>query len=166
MAKRYLSAAETAKLVRAELKEAFPKFKGFSVTSKTYSGGASINVSWTDGPTAPMVDAIVKKFAGSTFDGMVDLKTHHDSLYKGEVVSFGADYVFTNRKESVEFMKMVMARGLTKFGAEQLEDARIALRETNGHTYIESGYGHGIAYWFNRMRQNMLPNGVVVELKA
>jgi hypothetical protein len=40
---KYLSAAETAVLVRAELKAAFPGVK-FSVKTHTYAGGASIDV--------------------------------------------------------------------------------------------------------------------------
>lgn len=43
MATKYLSCAETAKLIRQALKEAFPDMK-FGVRSKTYSGGASIDV--------------------------------------------------------------------------------------------------------------------------
>jgi hypothetical protein len=70
----YLTAAETAKLVRKALKEAFPKEK-FSVRSHTYAGGASIRIGWTDGPQTADVDTVVGKFAGSGFDGMIDLKT-------------------------------------------------------------------------------------------
>ena len=47
----YLRCAETAKLLlRAALKEAFPEV-AFSVRSRTYAGGASIDVTWRDGPT-------------------------------------------------------------------------------------------------------------------
>ncbi|WP_338423309.1 LPD29 domain-containing protein, partial [Xylella fastidiosa] len=49
MATKYLTCAETAKLVRKALKESFPDIK-FSVKSSNYSGGASIRVSWIDGP--------------------------------------------------------------------------------------------------------------------
>ena len=74
----YLSAADTAKLVRAALKRSFPgtRFPGtrFSVRSKTYSGGASIDVSWMDGPTSKLVDGIAGQFVGGRFDGMTDMK--------------------------------------------------------------------------------------------
>lgn len=43
----YLTVAEVAKLVRRSLNEAFPGVK-FSVRSKSYSGGASIRVKWTE----------------------------------------------------------------------------------------------------------------------
>lgn len=125
-----LSCADTAKLVRGVLKRTFPGQK-FSVRSNTYSGGASIDVSWTDGPTEKQVDAAVRVFSGADFDGMVDLKTYnrHWLLPDGTVqvasaggqgstrpeylsdppspnarlVSLGADYVFTQRKASDEF---------------------------------------------------------------
>jgi hypothetical protein len=70
----YLSCADTAKLARKALKEAYPHQK-FSVRSSTYSMGASIRVGWTDGPQTADVDKVVGCFAGSGFDGMIDLKT-------------------------------------------------------------------------------------------
>lgn len=89
---RYLSCAETAKLVRAALKQAFPGQK-FSVRSRTYAGGASIDVSWTDGPQSADVDVLVTRYAGAGFDGMIDLKTlNHDWLYPdGHVESFQSE---------------------------------------------------------------------------
>lgn len=125
---RYLRVAETAKLVRAALKPAFPGIK-FSVTSSSYSGGASIRVGWTDGPTTRAVDRIVGPFAGAGFDGMIDLKTGKTTWYcpthhartaenyghsyasqngpvdsrccaKAELVHMGADYVHTSRAYS------------------------------------------------------------------
>ena len=97
----YLSCAETAKLVRAALKNAFPGVK-FSVTSKTYSGGASINVGWIDGPSEPEVETVSKRFSGATFDGMQDLKSYHTSTHPvtGETVRYGADFVFSQRDYS------------------------------------------------------------------
>jgi len=69
----YLGVVDTAKLVRKALKREFPGFK-FSVRSDSYSMGASIDVSWTDGPTEAQVDEIVSDYRGSRFDGMIDLK--------------------------------------------------------------------------------------------
>ena len=128
---RYLSCAETAKLVRKALKQEFPSVK-FSVRSKTYSGGASINVRWTDGPTEKDVKAIAGVYAGGEFDGMIDMAFHvltwllpdgsaawgkspgtggqrgscPDYDYEkphpdAELVSMGADYVFCNRDYTV-----------------------------------------------------------------
>ncbi|WP_417244354.1 LPD29 domain-containing protein [Celeribacter sp.] len=69
----YISTTDTAKLIRATLKDKFPRTK-FSVKSSKYAGGASISVSWEDGPTAALVEAHVEAFAGSGFDGMCDMK--------------------------------------------------------------------------------------------
>lgn len=73
----HLSCAETAKAVRAALKRAFPTTK-FSVRSSHYSMGASIDVTWTDGPTSKQVDAVVKVYEGAGFDGMIDMKYHKE----------------------------------------------------------------------------------------
>jgi hypothetical protein len=75
--KEYLSCAVTAKLVRGALKRAFPGVK-FSVRSHVYSGGASIDVRYTDGPTKAAVEAITSQFAGGGFDGMIDMAFHYN----------------------------------------------------------------------------------------
>src|SRR6185503_87193 len=80
---RYITVTETAKLVRAALKAAFPVVK-FSVTSKSYSGGASISVGWVDGPTEASVRAVTGQYQGATFDGSIDLKEYHSSTLNGE----------------------------------------------------------------------------------
>ena len=93
---RYISVVETAKMLRAALKEAFPGVK-FSVRSSSYSMGASINISYTDGPSAEQVRAITGNFEGSYFDGMTDYKGLNYSSVNGEEVRFGADFIFVNR---------------------------------------------------------------------
>jgi hypothetical protein len=94
----YLSCAETAKLLRAALKQHFPGIK-FSVRSDTYSGGASIRVAWQDGPLTRAVNDVADAFSGATFDGMIDLKSYKDPVLIGaEHVHMGADYVFCNRE--------------------------------------------------------------------
>jgi hypothetical protein len=127
-----LTCAETAKLVRKDLKEAFPATK-FSVRSDTYAGGASIRVRYTDGPTQREVETVIGKFAGADFDGMIDLKTHREHWVTdaGEVsiartyggqeggrnypeppegatrVHFGADFVFADRELSPAFVESI-----------------------------------------------------------
>ena len=97
--KQYLTCAETAKLVRAALKESFPGVK-FSVRSSVYSGGASIRVGYTDGPTSDEVNAVAKTFEGAYFDGMIDYKgcVYHE--INGKSVRMGANFVFVNRSFS------------------------------------------------------------------
>ena len=77
METKYLSCAETAKLVRIALKKNFPGVK-FSVRSSVYSGGASIDVSWVLGPTTKEVDAVAGQYESADFDGSIDMETHYD----------------------------------------------------------------------------------------
>ncbi|MCJ2129240.1 LPD29 domain-containing protein [Methylobacterium sp. E-045] len=95
--RRYLSCAETAKMIRTALKQAFPEIK-FSVRSSNYAGGASIRVGWVDGPRTAQVEAIAKTFSGASFDGMQDLKSSNTHTVDGQPVRFGSDYVFCNRE--------------------------------------------------------------------
>jgi Large polyvalent protein associated domain 29 len=59
---RYISAAETARLVRADLKVAFPGVT-FSVKSSTYSMGSHVDVKWT-GTTSCYDHAVVVESEG------------------------------------------------------------------------------------------------------
>jgi len=143
--KRYLTAAETAKLVRKALKSAYPSTK-FYVTSSTYSGGASIDINWVDGPTTKQVDKTVAAYRGAGFDGMVDLKFNYDAYLMpdgtatiakcdgsgctfdsyenpkphpdAELVSFGADFIHTSRHHSPEFVRRVAAEIAEQTGWE------------------------------------------------
>jgi hypothetical protein len=76
---QYLTTADIAGLIRSALKSSFPDHK-FSVTSKSYSGGSSINIGWTDGPTTAEVDAVSGSYETKSFDGMIDL-AHTASLW-------------------------------------------------------------------------------------
>lgn len=146
MERKYLSAAETAKLIRKQLKANFPETK-FWVTSETYSGGASIDIHWIDGPSSKAVDRIVKGYEGADFDGMIDLKEYKTSWlnpdgsailahYEGTQdshgshpdahnpapshdaieVHFGADFIFTHRHYSPEFAKPIVKAVCDEFG--------------------------------------------------
>lgn len=117
MSKKYLSCAETAKLVRAALKESFPGVK-FSVTSSTYSMGASINVKYQDGPTNDQVKKVISPFEGSYFDGQQDYKGLNYNSMDGEEISFGADFIFSNRKYSVEFLTVMARTVKAQYGIE------------------------------------------------
>jgi hypothetical protein len=101
---KYLTCAETAKLVRAALKESFPGIK-FSVKSSVYSGGASINIRYENGPTYDQVKAVVGMFEGAYFDGMTDYKGSNYGSLDGEECRFGADYIFVNRKFTRAFLE-------------------------------------------------------------
>ncbi len=109
----YISVTDTAKLVRKALKANWPTTK-FSVISKSYSMGASITIFWTDGPTDKAVEEKVKCFEGASFDGMIDLKSYHDSILDGRKVQFDADYVFTQRNISNHDQKVELAKELLR----------------------------------------------------
>lgn len=64
---------DVATLVRDRLKREFPGVK-FMVRTSKYSGGSSVNVFWTDGPTQSQVDAVIGCYSFSRFDGMIDMQ--------------------------------------------------------------------------------------------
>lgn len=135
---KYINVTDTAKLIRAALKKAYPNVK-FAVKSKKYAGGASINVAWTDGPTAKQVEAITGQFQSVRFDGSIDyaydvyrwlmpdgtiqIARNHGSACTGGYdegcsnpqphpdaikVSFGSFYVFTDRSYSVPMVRRAL----------------------------------------------------------
>ena len=83
-----------AKNIRKELAAVFPGAR-FSVTSSRYSGGDSIDIRWTDGPTSKAVEAITGKYSGGSFDGMIDLYTDEDTPWTA--VYGSAKYVHESR---------------------------------------------------------------------
>lgn len=100
---KYITAAETNKLIRAQLSKLYP-----STTFRVHltSGGNSARVEWWDGPTMAEVKAITGHFEGATFDGMEDLEssvtgTHPDT---GESVHFGTKYINEERRYSLAFL--------------------------------------------------------------
>ena len=62
----YISQVETNKLIRKVLRESFPGVK-FSVRGKSYAGGGSTNINWTNGPNEKQVERLVSAFEGSYF---------------------------------------------------------------------------------------------------
>jgi hypothetical protein len=99
--------AGTAILIREALKKAFPTTK-FSVRSSTYSGGSSVDISYTDGPAYEAVDAICDEFQYGDFDGMDDSYNHRDKPMLVDengpyYVSYGAKYVHVSREYSAAY---------------------------------------------------------------
>lgn len=147
METKYFTCAETAKYVRKALKRAFPTIR-FSIRSKTYSGGASINVDWTDGPTGREVETVATFYEAGGFDGMIDLAySHYHWLapdgtisYGGtsgtegsrgvvsahyepqpigaQLVQFGADHIPCRRCYSRGFLAAVAAKVASEYGME------------------------------------------------
>jgi hypothetical protein len=162
----YLSCAETAKLVRAALKKAFPGIK-FSVRSDVYSGGASIRVKWVDGPSEKAAKAVAGVYAGGGFDGMIDMAFSvdswlmpdgsaafasspgtsgsmgvyapydHDAPAPGaKKVRFGADFVFCDKEWSVETFSAAVAKVCDDYG---IEIPKITVSDYGGSPFI-GGY--------------------------
>lgn len=127
--REYLSCAETAKLIRAALKESFPGVK-FSVRSSVYSGGASININYVDGPTYEQVKAVAGMFEGSYFDGMTDYKGSNYGALDGKEVRFGADFVFVNRSFSVAVLAAAVENACKYYGyaVPAIEDSYFGAR--------------------------------------
>lgn len=88
-----------AKNLRKELTRAFSGVT-FSVTSDSYSGGNSIDVKWTDGPTTEAVERIAKRYERGSFDGMTDCYNYDHSNVWPDVFG-GAKYVMCSRSVSV-----------------------------------------------------------------
>jgi hypothetical protein len=159
---RYITVAETAKLVRADLAKAFPGIK-FSVRSKSYSGGASIDIHYTDGPTSQEVDRVAQRFSGATFDGMTDYKGGKEHEFNGEKVHFGADFIFVRRIYSADLLRRAVAFAQAKYADANLGTVTVK---------ADSGFGaHVDASDYNAQRRimevasKMRANGCVVELK-
>lgn len=136
----YLSVADTAKLVRAALKTAFPNVpaRSFSVKSDSYSGGASIRVSWRDGYTVAEVEAVVQQFSGSTFDAMQDLKEYHTSIdANGRKVHYGADHILTERDYSPEFITAIVELICAQRGIDR-EGVIITASSYDGSAQLDS----------------------------
>ena len=93
--KQLSEAAQAAKLIRKELKAAFPKTK-FSVTSEYFSMGNAVNISWDNGPAKSEVHEISDKYEYGHFDGMTDMyecSNSQDGMPQAKYVfcRFGAD---------------------------------------------------------------------------
>jgi len=162
---RDVSVVDTAKLVRRALKRAFPGQK-FRVRSRSYSGGASISVRWTDGPTEPEVRAIVAPYAGADFDSSIDLKHSCESWLSpdgsaawgycaGTVGSMGSDpgYAYAPPTPDAELVRFAADFVFTErdysvsFLERMTEEAcasygfedqpRVAQSRYDGHGYID-----------------------------
>ncbi|HEY5865105.1 MAG TPA: LPD29 domain-containing protein [Candidatus Tectomicrobia bacterium] len=155
--RRHISTTETAKLIRAALKHAFPGIT-FSVRSKKYSGGSSIDVDWIDGPTKQEAEKVYQRFEGASFDGMIDLKSYHDTELNGELVHFGADYVFGNRNLSEAFLPPIAARIAAQYGVPVPE---IQVSEYSG-AYIDNDY----SLRFDTRETGMEPLGTIIYRAA
>jgi hypothetical protein len=140
---RYLSAAETAKLIRAELKAAFP---GAKIRVRLSRGNATY-VSWTDGPTVRDVQAITHEFESQTFNSSEDMResTNAGQLLSNPdgtvvVVKYMSGLILETRSYSPEVWAEAMSRasrirdGRTGEPISQMDAETFAWRELVGTT--------------------------------
>ena len=74
-----LSPVESAKLLRAALRRAFPGVR-FSVRLSCGTAWGNARVEWTDGPKLRDVETLCARFESKGFDGMTDSTTHRDAV--------------------------------------------------------------------------------------
>lgn len=101
------SAPESAALMKATLRKAFPAVK-FTVRLARGTAYGYCSVRWTDGPTTKRVDAIVGQFEGSSFDGMTDMESYHQSTMPDGRLT-GLRSVNTERTISARFAQRIAA---------------------------------------------------------
>jgi hypothetical protein len=102
-----------AKNIRSELKREFPGIT-FSVKTRKFSGGNSIDVHWTDGPTTEQVKNIINKYSDGHFDGMTDCYEYKSSPWNE---TFGASkYIMWNRHYSDAAITSAIRRLCARFG--------------------------------------------------
>jgi len=65
-------AAQTSKVVKKMLKEKYPSIK-FTVRSKNFAGGDSVDISWNLGPRDKEIENLVSQYEYGHFNGMIDL---------------------------------------------------------------------------------------------
>jgi hypothetical protein len=151
---RTIEETEVAKLIRKVLKAKFPGTK-FSVRTDKYSGGSSIDVTYTDGPALSNVEHFIAHFKGATFDGMQDLKEYHVSEFEGEAVRFSNDFLFINRSFSEQVYKDYAAWHNEFYG-----DYPIRYVEGTQKSWgYQSGYCDGDVYATHRMNEYLQNTG-------
>lgn len=82
--------AHVAQLIKKELQHRYPLTE-WRVKSSSFSGGDSVDVSYTDGPTSHDVQQILNKYENSSFDAMTDCSNYMKPAYGGEGVRFAME---------------------------------------------------------------------------
>jgi len=117
----YLKGAETTKLIRAALKEAFP-----GVTFTVRLDGRAARIAYTNGPSVELVNRVAKHFEGGYFDGMNDYAGCRYHTLDNRPVRLGVNYVFVERQFTDAAIGAAIKRVVAKYGETfltGLEDA-------------------------------------------
>ncbi len=125
---RLNDSVEVAKIPRRVLKRHFAGQK-FYVGTERYSGGSSIDVARTDGPTVAQFEPFFEPYRGADFDGMRDLRTYRDAVVvddddRFERVRYGADFIVGKREAYGEARAEVLAWLSEELG-EPIEELKL-----------------------------------------
>ena len=122
---------ECAKIIRAILKQAFPR-TSFSVKLDRYSMGHCIDVRWTDGPATKQVQPILDRFVSSGFDGMTDCSySCGERLWNGVQVDVDGGHVRGTRSQSARnfsyfWSSLSLGSGSRIIATESMNSTRIS----------------------------------------
>jgi hypothetical protein len=151
---RWIDTADVAKLIRKHLKSLWPETT-FSVRISRYSGGSSVRVRWTDGPTQREVETVAGRYCGSDFDGMTDSTNYREPTLVAsaaglELVKYAPGFVFCDRELSVEKLRKVVAEVSQYFGISpvpQVVENRWGHSEIMGGDQPAVGNARGEYHW-------------------
>jgi hypothetical protein len=140
------SQAQTAKMIRAKLKAAYPQIP-FRVTSTSFAGGNAVDIEWTDGPTTKAVDAIAGDHEYGRFDGMIDLYEYDNC--RDDIPQ--AKYVQTRRNTSPAALAGIVAH-LNAYWRWDLRIGADGWIDPASDTYIGNGHrSHEIHRTFHKL---------------
>ena len=138
----HASAPESAKALKRVLREAFPATT-FSVKLSRGTGYGYCHVSWTDGPTVGVVDAVCAPFEGEGFDGMTDSSySKFGTLPDGRAT--GLRGILTGRKISAALARRCVAQIAAYWGVDPVEvtEGPCGFQVEAGHRRIREDVSH------------------------
>lgn len=119
-----IPAADVARIIRKELKSAFPgiKFAVSSTRSAWVDEEGRVSIAWVDGPTTDKVEAITKKYEGIRLE--MDAAGFWDSerIANEDGTYFAVGTVDTERSMSNETHARITATAISLSGATNLHD--------------------------------------------
>lgn len=117
---------KTTSLLKKYLQEKFGV--KFSVRTEKYSGGSSMNVSYTGGPSKDKVEAIVNRLQYGNFNGMEDIYEYKDDSQTGLIIdgykleTFKYNFVRREMPDSISFQMAKAVESIAKFPFPELTD--------------------------------------------
>jgi len=133
------TAARVAANMRTELKAKYPGVK-FEIKSKSYSGGNSVTVRYTDGPAFAKVEAIVNRYESGSFNGLDDSYDYdHSAIGEAFDAVFGrVRHTFVERSYTPDAMRS--AADLVSMRYSNETPMTVKVSDYDGHAYIETDW--------------------------